>query len=114
MKAFSFFNSATGTLFVDGTAVAEESQDRQGTRPHRAVDAARPRRRGDRMRQRTNDESKCQTGPMFDTFSARSADFAGLFFDANNSRRFIRSPRRRARATDSRSVGVCIMRPAPP
>src|SRR5215467_9054102 len=48
-ESFLFFNSATGTLFVDGTAVAEESQDRQGTRPHRAADAARPRRRGNRI-----------------------------------------------------------------
>ena len=29
-ESFPSVNSATGTLFVDGTAVAEESHDRQG------------------------------------------------------------------------------------
>ena len=32
--------------------LGRQSQDRQGARPHRAADAARPRRRGDRVRRR--------------------------------------------------------------
>ncbi len=32
--------------------VGDQSQDREGARPHRATDATRPRRRGDRMRRR--------------------------------------------------------------
>jgi hypothetical protein len=36
-----------------------------------------------------NDESKCQTGPTFDTYAARSADFTGLFSMLITRREFI-------------------------
>src|SRR5262245_42503688 len=39
---------------------------------------ARPRRRGDRMKPERITNTKCQTRPVFDTFSARSADSTGL------------------------------------
>src|SRR5262249_4569708 len=51
-ESFLSFNSATGTLFVDGTPVAEESPDRQGARHRGASDGARARRRGDRVKRR--------------------------------------------------------------
>ena len=35
---------------ADQVRAGDQSQDREGARPHRAADAARPRRRGDRMR----------------------------------------------------------------
>ena len=34
---------------ADQVRAGDQSQDRQGARPRRAADAARPRRRGDRM-----------------------------------------------------------------
>ena len=43
-----------------------QPQDRQGARPHRAADAARPRRRGDRMREGASKAgaiSRCKSGP---------------------------------------------------
>src|SRR6516164_6770856 len=43
-----------------------------------AVDALRPRRRGDRVRRERSMNPKCQTRPGFDTFSAKSADLTGL------------------------------------
>ena len=37
---------------ADQIRAGDQPQDRQGARPQRAADAARPRRRGDRMRRR--------------------------------------------------------------
>ena len=51
---------------------------RKGARPQDLRVAARPRRRGDRLRRERRMNSKCQTRPGFDTFSAKSADLTGL------------------------------------
>src|SRR5262245_57628589 len=43
------------------------------------ADAARPRRRGDRVKVRTDDESKVANWKRFATFDTRSAHLTGLF-----------------------------------
>ena len=46
--------------------VRDQPQDRQGARPRRAADAARPRRRGDRIREGASKAgaiSRCKSGP---------------------------------------------------
>jgi len=50
------------------------------------------------MKTRTDADSKVSNSTLFDTFSAKKCPFEGLKNDTNNSRRFIRSPRRRGRA----------------
>ena len=64
------------------------------------------------MRREQRMNPKCLVGGFPDNFSARSADLTGLKIETNNSRRFIRSPRRRGRQRrrTSRPSALAVLR----